>query len=132
MSSCKFCGISDGLPDWRGDAAHINRDKLCAACNYVIQRVKYQPDRLSHDDKLWFDAMCELNFKRGMFVPTAQRRILKSQQTWACKRCGIKDMRKQDEHYINYCMSCAYELRSSRTLPRGAMRKTRSDKKKKA
>ena len=129
MSSCKFCGIPEGMPDWRGDAAHINRDGLCAACNYVLQRVKYQPDKVTHEDQLWFDAMCELNFKRGMFVPVAQRRMLKAAQGWSCKCGGTKEAHRRDSRYTNYCMSCATDIRRTRALPKGPMRKTRCDKK---
>lgn len=126
MKTCKFCGIHEGAPDRRGDAAHINRDNLCAPCNYVLERVKRQPERLSVEDWDWFNGMCEFNIKHGMFVPVAQRRALKHLKPWQCKQCGTLNDTNRDPHYTNYCVACATDIRCRRDMP--VHRRPRSDK----
>lgn len=120
MSSCKFCGVAEGAHDRNGKLAHINRDKLCAPCYYVLERVKRQPEKLSADTLDWFVAMCEFNIKHGMFVPVAQRRRLqhlKPKQAWRCKRCGEANDAMRDGAYVNYCQTCAYTIRVERDMP---------------
>lgn len=129
MSACKFCGVAEGTPDRRGDSAHINRDGLCAACYYVLERVKYQPDKLSEDDWAWFVDMCAWNYKHGMFVPVKQRKELRANEPWRCASCGQSDTLYQDDHYKRYCTTCAKEARRGRVMPE--QRKERSDKGKK-
>lgn len=119
MSSCKFCGIAEGVPDRRGNRAHINRDGLCAPCYYVLERIKRQPDTLSDEQRAWFDEMCRFNMTHDMFVPVAQRRQLKHLKPWRCKRCGEESPMPlacfvTDEHYVNYCRDCATAIRKSR------------------
>ena len=125
-ATCKFCGIAEGAPDRRGNAAHINRDKLCAPCYYVLERVKREPEKLSQNDWGWFHDMCEFNMRNGMFVPVAQRRELSHLKPWTCKKCGSKHIIYRDANYTNYCTECASEIRLNREMPR--YRKERSDK----
>ena len=129
--SCKFCGVADGCTDRRGKPAHINRDGLCAPCNYILERVKYQPDKLTADALDWFVAMCEFNMKHGMFVPIKQRRELAHLKpvNWACRRCGTNKITNRDLTYVNYCVMCADDMRAERMerqKPRSAF-KRRSD-----
>lgn len=114
--SCKFCGIAEGNTDRRGKPAHINRDKLCAPCNYILERVKYQPDKLDAGTMDWFVAMCEFNMKHGMFVPIKQRRELAHLKpvNWTCRRCGTNRITDQDFAYRNYCVVCAEAMRAER------------------
>lgn len=129
MSSCKFCGIAEGAPDRKGKPAHINRDGLCAPCYYVLERVKYQPDKLDAEQHAWFNDICRFNMQHGMFVPVAQRRLLqylKPKEAWRCKKCGQTLEALRDESYSNYCTVCAETIRKSRAMPK--VRNTRSDK----
>lgn len=130
MRLCKFCGVPEGSPDRRGDAAHINSDGLCAACYYVLERVKYQPEALSKEQHMWFEEMCRFNMTHGMFVPVTQRRQLKHLKPWECRRCKTRCMPSlldyvQDPHYTNYCKECATLIRRERDMSKA--RKTRSD-----
>lgn len=131
MRSCKFCGIAEGGLDRRGKPAHINRDNLCAPCYYVLEHVKYQPEKLDAGTMDWFVAMCEFNMKHGMFVPIKQRKELAHLKpvSWACRRCGTNRITNQDFAYKNYCVVCAEEMRAERMerqKPRSAF-KRRSD-----
>ena len=126
MRACKFCGVAENTPDRRGNAAHINRDNLCAPCNCLLERVKREPDRLSVDDWNWFNEMCASNMKYGRFVPVAQRRELKHLKLWRCKKCGTFNDTNRDAHYTNYCVACATAIRCNRDMP--LRRRQRSDK----
>ena len=117
MKTCKFCGIPEGSVDRRGKPAHINRDKLCAPCYYVLERVKYQPEALSKSTMDWFVDMCKFNIQHGMFVPVKQRRELadlKPVKPWSCRRCDTAIVANQDFGYKNYCVACADEIRAIR------------------
>lgn len=81
MKTCKFCGLPEGAPGRNGKPVHINRDSLCAPCYRVLEKAKYQSDKLSDKEREWFDWMCEFNIKHGMFVPVAQRRMLRKRAT---------------------------------------------------
>ena len=120
MNTCKFCGIAEGAPDRRGNEAHINRDSLCAPCNYVIERIRRQPDKVKPEDYEWFVDMCTFNEKVGMYVPRfeARRRFV-----WKCAKCGRTTA--QDRYYKKYCALCADIVRRHARIGK---RKTRSDK----
>ena len=113
-SACKFCGCTD---------KHINRDTLCGPCATLLDKVKYQPDKVNFDD---FLRRCKLNYETGRFVPIAQRKLFKAK--WCCKRCGTLKEIDQDTNYKNYCVACADYIRNNRNMPPKATRKTRSDK----
>ena len=117
-SACKFCGCTD---------KHINRDNLCGPCATLLDKVKYQPDKLSTEQFDEFLRRCKLNHAHGRFVPVAQRKLFKVK--WHCKRCGSLRKIDQDHNYINYCIACAEYIRTNREMPPRAVRKTRSDKK---
>lgn len=129
MPTCKFCGVTEGMPDRKGRAAHINRDGLCAACYNVLEKMKRQPGKLSYEDRRWFDETCQFNFKRGMFVPVAQRRTLRATQPWSCAKCGNTNPVDRDDNYKKYCIICAQEARCNRRQCED--RKKRSDIKQK-
>lgn len=128
--ACKFCQIVEGGVGRTGRLAHINRDGLCGPCATLLDKVKYQPDKLSVVDKEWFDKQCLLNHQRGLFVPVAQRRVLKvtHRAAWRCKRCGSGHVTDQDFNYVNYCVRCADEIRRNRKMPAKTDRKQRRDK----
>lgn len=129
---CKFCQMPDGAPGGRGGVLHINRDNLCGPCATLLDKVKYQPEKVDKRTMEQFVANCEWNFRHGLFVPVAQRRALRAARntTWRCKACN----RSEAEHairakgYTNYCTACADEIRIHRNMPPRGTRKTRSDK----
>lgn len=127
--SCKFCQSVEGSVGRTGRLVHINRDGLCGPCATLLDKVKYQPERVSVDDMEWFDKQCLLNHKRGLFVPVAQRKILRVSHPpkWHCKRCHTPNEANRDFNYTNYCVMCADEIRRNRVMPAKAERKRRSD-----
>lgn len=127
--ACKFCQSVEGSVGRTSRLVHINRDGLCGPCATLLDKVKYQPDKVGVDDKEWFDKQCELNHKRGLFVPVAQRRVLKATQPlgWHCKDCGTQHIADRDFNYTNYCVACADKKRRGRDMPVYTNRKPRSD-----
>lgn len=127
--ACKFCLSVEGSVGRTGRLVHINRDGLCGPCATLLDKVKYQPERVSVDDMEWFDRQCLLNHKRGLFVPVAQRKVLRVTHPapWHCKRCGTGRIGDQDFNYKNYCVKCADEIRHNRVMPPKSARKRRSD-----
>lgn len=122
--SCKFCGILEGATGRSGKVTHINRDGLCGPCATLLNKLSYQPDKLSMDEWNWFNDRCEKNRKLGMFIPVAFRGSTKI--AWSCRKCGKKN--NQDFYYTNYCTECADEKRHNRCMPPKSKRKQRSDK----
>lgn len=127
--ACKFCQSMNGSVGRTGKLVHINRDGLCGPCATLLDKVKYQPEKVSVDDKEWFDRKCLLNHKLGLFVPVAQRRVLRLTHPpkWHCKKCGTGHVTDQDFNYKNYCVSCADAIRRNRIMPPKTNRKRRSD-----
>lgn len=115
MKKCKFCGLPEGAPGRNGKSVHINRDNLCAPCYRVLEKVKYNVGALTDQELEWFEWMCKINIKSGMFVPVAQRRRLRAAQKWTCKRCGCSDLLWRDDNYTNYCKDCASDARKRRS-----------------
>lgn len=130
MKTCKFCQMPEGAPGGRTGVIHINRDGLCGPCATLLDKIKYQPDKVPPDEMEQFVANCEWNFGHGLFVPIEQRRALRANAVWKCKACGRREDKnvKQDKSYINYCEACAEDIRKARELPISSTRKTRSDK----
>lgn len=128
--ACKFCQSIEGSVGRSGKLVHINRDTLCGPCATLLDKVKYQPDKVNAEDKDFFDKQCLLNHQRGLFVPVAQRKVLRVAHPpkWHCKKCGTGCVIDQDFNYKNYCIKCADEIRHNRKMPPKAARKTRSDK----
>lgn len=119
MNTCKFCGITE-------ETTHINRDKLCARCYRILEKVRQ--GRSTQEEKEWHDKMCEFNMKHNMFVPIAMRKKLlhlKPTSQWQCKKCGTVNCSNQDKGYKNYCVACADDIRMNRHLP--TERKKRKD-----
>lgn len=106
--SCKFCCVTE-------ETTHINRDKLCARCYRILERVRRGV--ASAEEIEWHDSMCRYNMQHGMFVPIKQRRELadlKPAKPWSCRRCGTSRVTNQDFGYKNYCVACADEIRARR------------------
>lgn len=134
MKVCKFCRMQEGAPGGRDGKLHINRDNLCGPCATLLDKIKYQPEKVDAETREQFVANCEWNFKHDYFVPVAQRRELRAKQVWTCKRCGRQrqgELVKPDKSYKNYCEACAEDIRLCRNMPLKCNRKTRSDKGKK-
>lgn len=132
MLKCKFCQTPEGAPGGRTGVIHINRDKLCGPCATLLDKVKYQPEKVDEETMEQFKANCERNFKHGLFVPVVQRRELRAGITkeWRCKTCGRSEAENAivAKGYTNYCTACADEIRIHRNMPPRSVRKTRSDK----
>ena len=130
--SCKFCQRNEGDFGRTGTKkpVHINRDMLCGPCATLLDKVKYQPDKVDKQDTEWFERQCRYNFEHGYFVPVAQRKQLRAtvKQKWSCKRCNTTNEANRDVSYTNYCVSCADDIRRNRVMPNRQERKTRSDK----
>lgn len=129
---CKFCQMPEGARGGRTGVIHINRDKLCGPCATLLDKIKYQPEKVDEETMEQFKANCEWNFKHGLFVPVAQRRELRAGYVaqWRCKTCNRTeaDNAIRDKSYVNYCVACAEDIRLSRCMPPRSMRKVRSDK----
>lgn len=131
MITCKFCQTPEGAPGGRTGVIHINRDKLCGPCATLLDKIKYQPEKVDEETMEQFKANCEWNLKHGLFVPVVQRRELRAGQGWTCRCCGRPSSAAvlPDKHYKNYCVVCAEDIRHNRNMPLKSMRKTRKDKK---
>ena len=130
MNKCKFCQLPEGAPGRSGKPVHINRDSLCGPCYTLLEKVKYQPDKIDAATMEQFVANCEWNFNHGLFVPLAQRKEWRSKQVWHCNKCGRQctaDVRP-DKTYKNYCECCAEDIRYNRNMPLNGTRKARKDK----
>lgn len=132
MKACKFCQMPEGAPGGRTGVIHINRDGLCGPCATLLDKVKYQPEKVDEATLSQFLANCEWNFKHGLFVPVSQRKALRDAQNkvWRCKSCGRSeaDGILVANGYKNYCACCAEDIRCGRVMPLRSNRKTRSDK----
>lgn len=113
MKTCKFCQMPEGAPGGRTGVLHINRDGLCGPCATLLDKVKYQPDKLDKETMEQFEANCRWNLAHGLFVPVAQRRSLRD-TTWRCKACGRPEGNEvvRANGYTNYCVVCAETIRS--------------------
>lgn len=116
MRTCKFCRVAEGVTDVRGVAAHINRDGLCNTCYKLIRAVRNKPESVSYEWMAWYDSMCVVNMSQGYFVPTEARKRLGYEKPWRCKRCGTSRHFLADDHYKNYCLNCAKEIRRGRVF----------------
>lgn len=124
MKKCKFCGITE-------ETQHINRDNLCARCYRILGKVRRGV--ASAEELEWHEDMCRFNMQHGMFVPVARRRDLqhlKPLRAWSCRRCGKTREADKDNSYVNYCVTCAEDMRAQRMArqkPRSEF-KRRSDR----
>lgn len=132
MRACKFCQTPEGAPGGRTGVIHINRDDLCGPCATLLDKIKYQPEKVDKKTMEQFVANCEWNLAHGLFVPIVQRRQLraKSSALWRCKTCGRPegDGVLVDKSYKNYCQACAEDIRIARIMPPRSARKVRKDK----
>lgn len=121
-SKCKFCQMPEGAPSVgpgrRKGTIHINREGLCGPCATLLNKVKYQPEKVDKETMEQFVANCAWNLEHGYFVPVAQRRRLRAGLPWTCKGCKrAEDLSvglTRDKHYTNYCVVCADEIRRER------------------